>query len=316
MRKILVLSAVATALLGSGAFAKHYPKSLRHTHEHHEMNKKNHQCKHHKNMVYKHKDLVISKAYVRPTISENMPTAAYVTINNMGDLDDTLISVQSDVAEKVEIHNIKINDKGVMKMSPMDKGLALKAHSETQLRPRSFHIMLHNVSQILKPHTHIPLKLNFEKSGSRMISFEVAENKRGHGKHHHQHKKPVIKKPVVDVPEKTHTLDVIKTKSPEVSVKPVQHHKNKPHKAHAYDRPVVKQKLKEVSVDNKKQTETNMKTMQPVSSKALKVLDEKAKMPQAKISTDQIKPMKLIPAKKIDSAVDKAAIKVNGKAVK
>jgi hypothetical protein len=103
----------------------------------------------------------------------NVPTAAYITINNIGSQDDKLISIQSDISDKVEIHETKLDAKGVMTMIPVTTGLLLKANTKTELKPRSAHIMIHNITEPVFKHGHIPLKLNFEKSGTRMVNFIV-----------------------------------------------------------------------------------------------------------------------------------------------
>jgi copper(I)-binding protein len=175
----LMASMISSVLLASPVFADSHKNDTHHEahHKDHHKGKKHHcGCDKASNIVYKLGKLGLSDAFIRPTAMANAASAAYITINNMGDMDDKLISVQSDIAESVEIHDTNLDEKGVMKMLPINLGLALKANTVTSLKPRVMHIMLHNISEPLMKHGAVPLKLNFEKSGSRMISFAVKDH--------------------------------------------------------------------------------------------------------------------------------------------
>jgi copper(I)-binding protein len=49
----------------------------------------------------------------------------YLTIENKGSLADKLLSASTDVAKKIEIHEMAVND-GVMTMRPVEGGLPIE----------------------------------------------------------------------------------------------------------------------------------------------------------------------------------------------
>lgn len=132
---------------------------------------------------YKVGDLTLSHASIRPISAPQMPTAAYMTIENTGATDDRLIAIQSDISDTIELHDTKINENGVMSMNKLEKGIDLPAQKTIELKPRNLHIMLMNVTEILEKGTHIPLKLIFEKAGARMVSFKVKNPNASQCKH-------------------------------------------------------------------------------------------------------------------------------------
>src|ERR1700755_917019 len=70
-------------------------------------------------------DLVITQAWSRATPAGAKVAGAYLTAENKGTADDRLIGGGGDVAGRVEIHEMAM-DNGVMKMRPLDKGLAIE----------------------------------------------------------------------------------------------------------------------------------------------------------------------------------------------
>lgn len=191
MIKILSIAlATAVATFGSYAFAckSECPmtgKSVKECSE--ECRKK---C-HHKHKVEKVKDFEFSRFFIRPTADKNQPTAAYVTINNTGKVDDKLIAISHPSVHNIEIHNSTVDDKGVMRMEEMKEGIIVKAGEKVALRPRGLHIMINNPDRVFEENTLIPLTLHFEKAGDVMLMFKVKNPRpmhKMHGKHHDKSK--------------------------------------------------------------------------------------------------------------------------------
>lgn len=132
--------------------------------------------------------LSLSNAFVRPTTTEKMPTAAYISINNTGNTPDKLLSIQSDVSSIIEIHNTKIDDKGVMSMSPVVGGVDLPTGKTTDFKPRGLHIMLTNPNKALSKGDIIPLVFSFEKAGKHNVDFLVSDAIKPHHCEHHDKK--------------------------------------------------------------------------------------------------------------------------------
>ena len=70
-------------------------------------------------------DLVVSQAWSRATPNGAKIGGGYLTIENKGSAPDRLVAVSGDIAGKIEVHEMTTTD-GVMKMRPLDKGLAIE----------------------------------------------------------------------------------------------------------------------------------------------------------------------------------------------
>src|SRR5262245_22965076 len=77
-------------------------------------------------------DLVISQAWSRATPGGAKIAGGYLTIDNKGSTPDRLVSIAGEVAGKVEIHEMAMNN-GVMTMRPLDKGLPIEPGKTVKL---------------------------------------------------------------------------------------------------------------------------------------------------------------------------------------
>jgi periplasmic copper chaperone A len=117
-------------------------------------------------------DLVITQAWSRATPGGAKIAGGYLTIENKGAAPDRLISGAGDVAGKVEIHEMAMNN-GVMTMRPLDKGLAIEPGKTVKLAPGGYHLMLMDLKNPLKQGDKVPLVLVFEKAGKVNLSLDV-----------------------------------------------------------------------------------------------------------------------------------------------
>jgi len=117
-------------------------------------------------------DLVITQAWSRATPSGAKVAGAYLTVENKGTAADRLVGGSADVAGKVEVHEMAMEG-GVMKMRPLDKGLAIDPGKTVKLAPGGYHIMLMNLKTPLKQGEKVPLTLQFEKAGKVNVSLDV-----------------------------------------------------------------------------------------------------------------------------------------------
>lgn len=95
----------------------------------------------------------------------------YLTIANSG-IADTLISVETDVCKKVELHQSKMVD-GMMTMQMLKNGLSVDKHRVVELKPGSYHIMLIGMQINLDPGDTFSLTLMFENSGLVTVISDV-----------------------------------------------------------------------------------------------------------------------------------------------
>lgn len=102
------------------------------------------------------------------------PTAAaYFVVHNKGDADDRLLTVETPVAGKAEIHeHAHVN--GMMKMQQV-QNVVIPAGGEVKFAPMGYHVMLFNLKQQAKAGDRFPMTLTFEKAGP--VTVEVAVQK-------------------------------------------------------------------------------------------------------------------------------------------
>jgi copper(I)-binding protein len=117
-------------------------------------------------------DLVISQSWSRATPGGAKVAGGFLTIQNKGSSADRLVSGSADIAGKVEIHEMSM-DNGVMKMRPLDKGLAIEPGKTVTLMPGSYHIMLMDLKGPLKQGDKVPVTLQFEKAGKVQVTLDV-----------------------------------------------------------------------------------------------------------------------------------------------
>ena len=97
--------------------------------------------------------------------------AAFMTIKNNGKAADRLVSVDSDVADAVEIHLSEMKD-DVMTMRQVD-GVEIPAGGEALLQPGGYHVMLIGLQRELAVGEKVNLTLTFEKAGQMSVEAEV-----------------------------------------------------------------------------------------------------------------------------------------------
>ncbi|MGH6642871.1 MAG: copper chaperone PCu(A)C [Bradyrhizobium sp.] len=117
-------------------------------------------------------DLVITQAWSRATPSGAKIAGGYLTIENKGAAPDRLLGGSGDIAGKVEIHEMSMNN-GVMTMRPLDKGLAIEPGKSVKLAPGGYHLMLMDLKGPFKQGDKVPVTLEFEKAGKVTLSFDV-----------------------------------------------------------------------------------------------------------------------------------------------
>ncbi|MFZ1885765.1 MAG: copper chaperone PCu(A)C [Rhodoplanes sp.] len=121
---------------------------------------------------YKIGSLDIADPYTPATPKGATVGAGYMKITNNGTAPDRLISGSSDVAGKVEVHEMTL-DKGVMKMRPLKGGLEIKPGETVTLKPGSFHVMFVGLKKPLRKGDHVKATLVFEKAGKGDVDFDV-----------------------------------------------------------------------------------------------------------------------------------------------
>jgi hypothetical protein len=112
----------------------------------------------------------IKDAWMRPS-SEKMATALYFTIENSGETADTLFQVDSDLAEKVEIHET-YSEGEMMGMRKTDM-IVIEGNSSFELKPGAHHIMLMKLKKDVKVGDEAEFVLHFKQAGEMKITAKA-----------------------------------------------------------------------------------------------------------------------------------------------
>ena len=117
-------------------------------------------------------ELTITQAWSRATPKGAKIGSGYLTIENKGSAPDRLVGISADIAGKVEVHEMAMNN-GVMTMRPLDKGLTIDPGKTVKLAPGGYHLMMFDLKSPLKQGDKVPVTLEFEKAGKVQLSLDV-----------------------------------------------------------------------------------------------------------------------------------------------
>lgn len=137
---------------------------------------------------YKVGDIEAVHPWSRETPHGAKVAAGYVKIVNHGSEADRLVSATGEIAGRTEIHEMAVDDKGVMTMRPIE-GLEVPAGGEVELKPGGFHIMFLDLKDARKKGETFAGSLTFEKAGTVDVEFAVDAigGGTGHGSGHDNH---------------------------------------------------------------------------------------------------------------------------------
>ena len=116
--------------------------------------------------------IAVEQPWARATPGGAKTGAVYMTLDNKSGTADRLTGVSSDVAEKLQIHEMKVEN-GVMKMREIAGGLPIPASGSVVLKPGSYHVMLIGLKKPLTLGEKFPLTLTFEKAGNISVTVPV-----------------------------------------------------------------------------------------------------------------------------------------------
>jgi copper(I)-binding protein len=116
----------------------------------------------------------VAGAWARPTVGQGRMSAAYMTIANKGDTDDTLKSARTPKAKAVELHQTTMTADGVMQMRNVEDGLPVEAGASLVLEPGGAHLMLVGLEDALKAGEELVLTLEFANAGAVDVVVPVS----------------------------------------------------------------------------------------------------------------------------------------------
>jgi periplasmic copper chaperone A len=116
--------------------------------------------------------ITVEQPWARATPGGAMTGAVYMTLANKAKDADRLTAASSDVASKVQIHEMSVVN-GIMKMRQLTNGLPIPAGGSVTLKPGSFHVMLIGLKKPLVEGQTLPLTLTFAKAGNISITVPI-----------------------------------------------------------------------------------------------------------------------------------------------
>jgi periplasmic copper chaperone A len=116
--------------------------------------------------------ITVEEPYARATPAGAQTGAVYMTLDNKTNAADRLTGASSDVADKLQIHEMKVVN-GVMQMRELAGGLPIPAGGSVALKPGSYHVMLIGLKKPLTAGEKFALTLTFEKAGNISVTVPV-----------------------------------------------------------------------------------------------------------------------------------------------
>lgn len=120
-------------------------------------------------------DLTIDHPFSYSTAENAMVGAGYMVITNTGSDDDRLVSVDA-YSERVELHNVIIDDNGVAKMVPQADGIVIPAGESVELKRGGYHVMFIGLGgDPFEVDEKVAATLHFENAGDLEVEFNVMD---------------------------------------------------------------------------------------------------------------------------------------------
>ena len=118
-------------------------------------------------------DIQVRHPWSRATAPGAKVAAGYMEIRNNGKQADRLLSAQTPVAQRVELH-VTRQEGDVMRMRQV-QAYDIPARERLELRPSGPHLMLVDIARPLKKGERVPMKLRFERAGEIEVQLEVQD---------------------------------------------------------------------------------------------------------------------------------------------
>ena len=116
----------------------------------------------------------IENAWVRPSL-QNMGTALYFTVENNSSEADTLFAVDSDISDKIELHET-YSEGDMMGMRKVDF-IIVDGKSSFEFKPGGYHIMVMKLKKDINNGDKENFILHFKQAGVISISASAEKQK-------------------------------------------------------------------------------------------------------------------------------------------
>ena len=116
--------------------------------------------------------LMVEGAWARATPGGAKVAGGYLRVRNTGTRPDRLVGASIPLAKRGEVHEMSM-DGGVMRMRPLETGLAIPPGSTVELKPGGLHLMFLDLEGGLKEGQTVKGTLTFERAGTVPVEFKV-----------------------------------------------------------------------------------------------------------------------------------------------
>ncbi len=117
--------------------------------------------------------VAIMNAWIREPHPEAKTVAGYMTLVNVGPEDVTLVKVESEAFENIELHEMAMVD-GLMTMAELPE-MFVPAGGQARFEPGGTHLMLRGPRQHLAKGHKVEMTLIFRSGKEQRVSFTVAD---------------------------------------------------------------------------------------------------------------------------------------------
>jgi len=116
--------------------------------------------------------VAIMNSWVREAHEKATVNAGYMTLLNASDEEVTLLKVESDAYDKIEVHEMVVVD-GLMEMREVED-LSIPANGQIRFEPGGKHLMLMGPKEHLKTGQKVDMTLVFKSGKEQTVSIQVA----------------------------------------------------------------------------------------------------------------------------------------------
>jgi copper(I)-binding protein len=115
--------------------------------------------------------VTVRDAWVGEPAANRKQTAAFAVIENAGTEARAIVSAASDVTEKVELHEMKLEG-SMMRMSPVER-IEVPAGGRAELKPGGLHLMLFGLKRPLVAGESVALEITLDDGTTLSVSAPV-----------------------------------------------------------------------------------------------------------------------------------------------
>ena len=118
------------------------------------------------------RDVRVVDAWARAVPAVAPVAGGFFTVINTGKATDQLLRVESPIAKRIEIHQMR-SDGGVMRMRAQPTGVVVPAQGLLEFKPGGYHLMLIGPTRALIEGGHFEATLVFQRAGKVKVTFAV-----------------------------------------------------------------------------------------------------------------------------------------------